>query len=92
MVDIWNQVKALEGQTLRTIRGNPFTVDGVAENTVTVTPASTGNPRSVRRSVIEEAWTKQLSNNDLRPSELRDTVASDDQNLSYVAAILKAAR
>lgn len=40
MDDIWNRAKALEGQTLRTIRGNPFVVGAVAENTITVTPAS----------------------------------------------------
>jgi hypothetical protein len=90
MDDIWNRVRALEGQTLRTIRGKPFTVDAVSENTVTVTPASTGKSRPVRRSVIEDAWAKRLSDTDLRPSELRDNVARDDQNLSYVAAVLKA--
>jgi hypothetical protein len=67
-----------------------MTIDAVAVNTATVTPASSGKPRPVRRSIIEDAWTKRLNDRDIRPSELRDGVDGDDRNLSYVAAILRA--
>ena len=90
MDDVWSQVRALERKTLRTVRGGPFTIDTVGETTVTVVPASTGQPRSISRSIIEAASNARLSADEISPERLRDRLGADNRNLSYVSAILKA--
>ena len=90
MADVWSQVKSLEGKTLRTLRGRSFVVESVERNSMTVIVGSTGKPRPIGRDVIESAYNARLNPNDVSPKVLRDRLGSENRNLSYVSAIMKA--
>ena len=51
----WQAVRELEGRTLHTKRGEPFTVVKVTDNTVRVRVASSGKEYTVRRASLEKA-------------------------------------
>ena len=89
MVDVWTQVKALEGKTLRTLRGKSFVIESVDRSTLTVILGSTGKSRSISRDGIEDAYNARLNAHEVSPKALRDRLGPENRNLSYVSAIVK---
>lgn len=89
MRPLWDGVRALQGQTLTTLRGKPFTVLTVTDTLVTIIPKSTGKLRPVRRQEIEAAAHITGGPAALTATAVREAGASE-MNPVYVVAILKA--
>lgn len=85
----WENVRRLQGQTLQTVRGMPFTVTHVDDSVVLAVPSSTRKPRTIPRAEIEGALRLALSGEDLTPSAVRYNRISE-ANPAYVVAIVKA--
>ena len=87
---VWEQVRALAGQTLHTLRGKAFDIESVRDDYVTVIPRSTGKPRPIRRQEIEKGYTfATATERAVTSSDLRAAGASE-VNPVYVLSILKA--
>lgn len=88
MHTLWEQVRALEGQTLSTARGRAFDVSMVDDRQIHVVPHSTGKVRPIRRHEFERAETLGLVTLDITPIRLRQAGVSE-VNPAYVAAIIR---
>jgi len=89
MASLWNQVRALKGQTLRTVSGRAeFEIVSVEDDYVRVVPHSSGKPRPIKREEIERAEALGLANSSVTPIQLRRTGVSEF-NPAYVAAIIR---
>ncbi|GAB4455993.1 MAG: hypothetical protein OHK0029_13120 [Armatimonadaceae bacterium] len=92
MSDFWNRIQALNGKTLKTrIQGKPFDILEVRSDWVIISPHTSGKRRTISRSCLEHINSLQLDERELTPSRLQREY-SDDQNLSYIAAIIGAIR
>ena len=89
MADFWTKIVALQGQTVRTVRGRRFTIDLVTNSSVIVTPASTGYSRTIERFRLENGHARKRSGTLLRPSDVQKEGISRF-NSAYVAAIVNA--
>lgn len=92
MSDIWNRVQQLNGQTLKTrAQGREFHIIGVSHDRIEFVPRrGKGTRRWISRSWIERAANLGLDESELTPSRLAQEFPND-QNLSYMAAIVHAA-
>ena len=88
MEEMWVSVRALQGRTLLTARGNPFCVVSVKTGYVAVVLQSTGKERRISRAEIEGAIALALQGRDISPSRLREAGVSE-ANPAYVAAIVR---
>jgi len=87
MSSYWDEVKNLEGKTLKTLdRGNKFEVHAVTNHSVIVKPLSTGKERLVPRSEIEGAYKELFSNKEITRTVIE--AKHSPRNPVYVAAIL----
>ncbi len=91
MSDLWERVRQLNGRGLFTLaRGKAFTVVGVQSDRIKFVPKSgKGTMRWAGRSQIEHVANLNLDVNQLTPTRLSGEYP-DDQNLSYIAAIVHA--
>lgn len=89
MATVWEQVRRLEGRTLKTKTGKAFQVASVDDRSVTVIPDRTGTARPIRRIEMEAAYELHLPLADLTATRLvkeRVTVV----NPVYLVSMLKA--
>ena len=95
MSTLWDRITLLEGQTLATVNGHPFTVTRVGPEGVSVTPQSSGSPRTIRRERFEEAEQAGLATPHARPGEIRKVLNEADsfaiRHASYIAGVIRAA-
>lgn len=89
MDEIWSNVVALKGQTIKTVTGHPLTVDGVTDSYVVVTPVRTGTPRRIDRYRVEKAYALKSNAGSVRPSHVRAAGVSEFSP-AYVAALVNA--
>lgn len=83
-----NNFKCIESATLHTVSGKPFTVDSLDfGQTITVTPLSTGKPRTINWIELERAFQRFKETNILTVKDIRSCGASE-ANPAYVFAIL----
>lgn len=86
-MDVWTEIKHLEGKTLRTLdRRKPFDVVGVTGNVVLVMPHETGKERPIPWESIENAYRRLVATGQLTRSDIRADFS--EFNPAYVAAIL----
>lgn len=92
MADFWSRVQALNGRTLKTrARGKAFDVIEVRHDRIVFVPqAGRGRQRWIGRSWLEQIAELHLDESELTPSRLIQEFPND-QNLSYLAAIVHAA-
>lgn len=92
MADFWIRVQALSGRTLKTrARGKAFDVIEVRDDRIVFVPqAGNGGQRWIGRSWLEQVADLHLDESELTPSRLSQEFPND-QNLSYMAAIIYAA-
>jgi hypothetical protein len=92
MASLWERVRTLEGRTLPTVSGRAtFDITAVDDRYVRVVPRSSGKSRRpIRRKDFERAEVLGLATADVIPDQLRG-VGIDEYNLSYIAAIIRAA-
>lgn len=89
---LWAGLKELEGATVETVRGKPFTVlavDPGKQGAIVIELASTGKRRTILRDEIERAYGLGHHGEAVRPSTVRASGASE-RNPAYVAALLRA--
>ena len=88
-MDIWPDVKQLEGKTLHTLDQNKaFDVVAVTEQTVLVQPYASGKERRIKRDEIEPAYQELVARGMIERTDIRDRYSN--YNPAYVAAILAA--
>jgi hypothetical protein len=92
MSDIGRRVQQLNGQTLKTrAQGREFEIIGVSHDRIEFVPKrGNGTRRWISRQWIEQVADLRLDESELRPSRLAAEFPND-QNLSYMAAIVHAA-
>jgi hypothetical protein len=92
MASLWERVRALEGFTPPTVSGRAtFDITSVDDDCVRVVPHSSGKlRRPIKRGDFERAEVLGLATADVIPDQLRG-VGIDEYNLSYIAAIIRAA-
>jgi len=84
---MWNEIRKLEGQTLRTLaKMKYFDIIEVTENGVTICPQATQNERSISRLEIENAFKRLTDTGQITRSEIQKYFSQF--NPAYVAAIL----
>ena len=55
-MDIWHDIRALQGRTLKTLdRNKPFQVSFVGNDSIIVTPQASGKSRPIERATIQAA-------------------------------------
>lgn len=93
MPSFWDRVRQLDGQTLKTIaQGREFDVVRVTHDRIVFRPRrGKGTERWWPRKELEELDSAIASVDEMTPERVRREWPSD-QNTSYVAAILRAAR
>ena len=93
MQSFWSRVQALSGRTLTTrSRSKEFDIVEVRSDRIIFVPrAGTGRERWISRKWLEHVDSLHLDESELLPVRLRQEFP-DDQNLSYMAAIVHAAR
>lgn len=89
MASLWEQVKQLEGRTLRTKYGKAFQVASVDDRYVTVIPDQTGTPRRIRRIEMESAYDLHLPLENLTAKRLVEERVTAF-NPVYLVSMLKA--
>lgn len=91
MPTVWNRVEALNGKTLHTrARNKEFEIINVLPDRIQFVPKQgNGTTRWVTRDGIEQIAELNLDESELKPSRLQREFP-DDQNLSYIAAIVYA--
>ncbi len=88
-MDVWTEIKALVGQTLRTLdQNNAFDVLAVTDQAVVVCPRASGKERKVKRGEIEPAFHELVTRGMIQRTDIRDRYSNF--NPAYVAAILAA--
>ena len=66
MPSFWDEIKNIEGKTLKTLdRGNKFEILVVTNHGMIVKPLSTGKERLVPRSEIEGAYQELFTNKEI---------------------------
>lgn len=84
---LWEQVRALEGQTLPTMSGSAeFDIANVDDDKVRVVIRSSGKPCSITRQRFEQAAALGLVVAGVTPSDLRE---AGIENPTYAAAIIR---
>jgi hypothetical protein len=93
MSNFWNRVQSLSGQTLQTRAHNkPFDILEVRSDRIVFSPqAGSGRQRWISRAWLERVHNLRLDESELTPSRLKQEFPND-QNLSYMAAIVAAVR
>ncbi len=88
----WSRVEGLAGKTLQTrAQGKEFDVLDVRPDRIVFVPkAGSGRQRWISRKWLEQVVDLGLDESELRPVRLRQKFPND-QNLSYMAAIIHAA-
>ena len=89
---MWAGLKELEGATVETMQGKPFTVlrvDPSKQSAIVIELASTGKRRTILRDEMERAYGLAVHGESDRPSTVRASGASE-RNPAYVAALLRA--
>lgn len=91
MADVWKRVRHLNGKILHTLKqGKAFEVVGVQSDRIEFVPVNgNGTRRWIGRQWIEQVVDMGLDASDLTPSRLAREFPND-QNLSYMAAIVHA--
>jgi hypothetical protein len=87
MGDIWNEVRALKGDTIQTVTGRTFGIADVTDDDLTAVPTRTKKPIRVTRRRIEEAFDKPFMPAPGAKSRPRDLLALAPFTRPYVAAI-----
>ena len=88
-MEMWKQVKSLEGHTLKTLaRGNHFDVVSVDTQKVIVRPHVQGIKRHIKWQIIEDAFSELVQRGEVTRVDIRDHYTQF--NPAYVAAILAA--
>ena len=88
-MDIWPDVKQLEGKTLHTLDQNKaFDVVAVTEQTVLVQPYASGKERRIKRDEIEPAYQELHTRGVIERADIRERYSN--YNPASVAAILAA--
>jgi hypothetical protein len=80
MLPLWECLAALEGQTLTTVTGRSFLVQGVRRDgvgSVVVVPERTGVSRRISGREFESADRLGLIRDDVTPSQLRKAKVSE---------------
>ncbi len=86
-IEIWSQVRNLNGNTLRTLdHRKPFEIVAVTGSVVMVCPKATGKERPIQREGLERAYRRLVGSGRLTLSEIENEFAP--YNPVYVAAIL----
>ena len=89
VVNVWDQVRRLQGRKLATLgQGKAFDVGNIANDGVEIRLHSTDKRRRVYRRVIEPAWKLLESAGSLTQKEIK--AGPSPINSPYVAAILAA--
>lgn len=87
MPSLWDELKTLEGKTLRTLdRGAKFKILVVTNHGLIVKPLSTGKERLVPRTEIDGAYEELLANKEITRTIIESKYSP--RNPVYVAAIL----
>lgn len=89
MATVWDRIKQLDGQTLRTKTGKPFRVISVDSDYVIVEPERTGVARSIRRTDLESAYDLHVPLEELTATRLVKEQGTSF-NPVYIVSILKA--
>jgi hypothetical protein len=85
--EIWEEVEALNGLSLRTIeRGLPFKVVAVTSTHIVLAPESSGREKSISRNAIQQAFDELFRRRELSGSDISVTVGESQS--SYVVTIL----
>jgi hypothetical protein len=90
---LWDQLTALQGQTIETPKGEPFRVTGVGRGVkVTVSPLDGAQERDVPAHKLEAAWlaVKQGANLDRLASIRLQEAGLESAQPEYVAGLLRA--
>ncbi len=87
-MELWSQVKALEGQTLYTLeRRKPFLVARVNPDHIIVIPDSTKKPMPpITKEILEQIYKHLVKHGSLERAEIRENFS--DFNPAYISAIL----
>ena len=85
--DIWNEVRALKGETIQTVTGRTFGIADVTDGDLTAVPTRTKKAIRVTRRRIEEAFEKPFKPAPGAKSRPRDLLALAPFTRPYVAAI-----
>ena len=89
MASLWERVRALEGQTLQTVRDRvPFEIVSIDDSKIKVL-VSSGKTYSIYRRQLDKAEALGLVTADVRPSQLRKAGASKGTP-AYAAPIIRA--
>src|SRR5215217_7028832 len=89
MASLWERVRALEGQTLQTVRDRvSFEIVSIDDSKIKVL-VSSGKTYSIYRREFDKAEALGLVTVNVKPSQLRKAGASEG-NPAYVAAIIRA--
>ena len=88
-LDIWNELRNLTGQTLKTLdQRKPFEIVAMTQSTIMVCPQRTGKARPIRRDGLQRAYHWLVGTGKLTLTEIENEFAP--YNPVYVAAILAA--
>jgi hypothetical protein len=95
--DIWLKIKALEGKTITTVRGEKFRITSVSDDRVYYDPVRTQRPRSHWNyiSIIAQI-VRAIQNSTDKPRQVQDIdgvcqelgIKGQEQTYSYIFAIL----
>jgi hypothetical protein len=87
MMELWQAIQMLEGQTLRTLaQGERFDVLDVGTNAVIIRPHKTRKERSIPRKELESAYTELLALGHISCTQIG--ARHSLRNPVYVAAFL----
>jgi hypothetical protein len=85
----WPSICTLDGQDLKTlVQGRPFTVLGVGDDRVVLSPAASGKRRVIQRRTMEAAFGALLDRRELTRREI--ALEFTAFNAVYVATLLAA--
>jgi hypothetical protein len=86
-MNIWEEIKKLNGQTLKTLdRQKPFNILAVTDHVVLICPEETQTERPISRDEIEKAYRYLVTIGETTRTEIREKFS--EYNPAYVAAIL----
>ena len=86
-MDLWIELKKLQGRTLRTLgQGKLFDVVVVLSDSIVVKPHSSGRERPVARTAIEGSFRELASHGQISRSKIEDSYMP--RSSAYIAAML----
>jgi hypothetical protein len=88
VVTIWERVQRLNTRTVHTVKGIPFEITAVNENSVKIKVRS-GNEYYISRREFESAEELGMVTSRVEPGQLRKAGVSEG-NPAYVAGIIRA--